>query len=62
MAEEHTHHHHHHHHREDGASRFKRKNLASIKRWKAIRKWSFRALCLVAIIMGIAVVVVYTLG
>ena len=63
MAEEtQHHHHHHHHHKEDDASRFKRKSLASIQRWKKIRKWAFRALCAVAIIMAILVMLVYTIG
>lgn len=62
MAEEQKHHHHHSHHKEDDATRFKRKSLASIKRWKIIRKWAFRALCLLAFIMGVAVVLVYTIG
>ena len=56
MAEEH------HHHQEDDASRFKRKSLASIKRWKIIKKWAFRALCAVAVIMAILVALVYTIG
>ncbi len=63
MAEENIHHHHHHRqHVEDDATRFKRKSLASIKRWKIIKKWAFRALCVVAVIMAILVVLVYTIG
>lgn len=61
MAEE-KHHHHHHHHKEDDATRFKRKSLASIKRMKVIKKWSFRVLCLLAVLMAILVVLVYTIG
>ena len=62
MAEETHHHHHHHQHWEDDATRFKRRSLASIKRWKLIKKWAFRALCVLAIIMAILVVLVYTIG
>ena len=54
-------HHHHHHHHMDGASKFKRKSLMAIERRKKIEKWLFRGLVLVAILMAIAVVVVYTL-
>ena len=60
MAEEK--HHHHHHHREDDATRFKRKSLLSIKRRKIIKKWAFRALCVVAVIMAVLVVLAYTVG
>ena len=55
----HEHHHHHHHHHMDGASMFKHKQLQAIKRRKIIAKWAFRALIVVAIIMAIAVIVVY---
>jgi len=58
MAEEKKHHH---HHRIDSATMFKRKQLAAIKRRKVITKWLFRALCLVAVLMAIAVIVVYNL-
>ncbi len=61
MAEE-SNHHHHHHHREDDATRFKRKSLMSIKRRKIIKKWAFRALCAVAVIMAILVFLAYTIG
>lgn len=60
MAEEH--HHHHHHHKMDGASKFKRKNLLAIERRKKIQKWLFRVLCVIAVIMGLAVVAAYTIG
>ena len=56
---DHKHHHHHHHHHEDEASAFKRKNLLSMKRRKVIAKYAFMALCAVAVIIGIATVVVY---
>lgn len=55
-------HHHHHHHHEDDATRFKRKSLLSIRRRKKIKKWGFVALCVIAIIMGILVVLAYTIG
>ena len=32
------------------------------KRWKIIRKWAFRALCLLAVIMAVLVALVYTIG
>ncbi|MBP5340541.1 MAG: hypothetical protein J6Z14_14770 [Prevotella sp.] len=59
---EHTNHHHHHHHKEDDASRFKRLSLLSIKRRKIIKKWAFRILCCLAIIMAVLVVLAYTFG
>jgi multisubunit Na+/H+ antiporter MnhC subunit len=52
-------HHHHHKHSKDGASLFKQKSLAAIKRRKLIEKCLYRALVFTAIVMGIAVVVVY---
>ncbi|MCR4810122.1 MAG: hypothetical protein K5896_09730 [Prevotella sp.] len=58
---EHTHHHHHHHHKEDDASRFKRKSLLSLHRRKVIKKYAFIALCIIAVLMAIATVVVYRL-
>lgn len=57
---EHTHHHHHHHHT-DEATEFKRKSLLSIRRRKVLTKYAFGALCSIAVIMAIAVVVVYWL-
>ena len=59
MAEEQPHHHHHHHHHVDSATLFKRRQLAAIKRRKILTKWAFRALCVVAVLMAIAVFVVY---
>ncbi|MBP3251838.1 MAG: hypothetical protein J6M25_04205 [Prevotella sp.] len=61
MAEQHQHHHHHHHHKMDGASRFKRESLLANERRKKLAKWGYAALWVVAIIMAIAVVVVYTI-
>lgn len=59
MAEEH--HHHHHHHKKDGASLFKQKSLNGIKRRKLIEKVLKIAMVIVAILMAIAVVLVYTI-
>ena len=56
------HHHHHHHHKQDGASLFKQRSLASIKRKKIIEKVLKIALIIIALIMAIAVVLVYTIG
>lgn len=63
---QHTHHHHHehhhhHHHHEDDASRFKRDALTSIRRKKLLSKWLFRALWIIAFLLMIAVVAVYSL-
>ena len=65
---QHTHHHHHehhehhhHHHHEDDASRFKRESLNSMRNKKLFAKWLFRALWIIAGILAIAVVVVYSL-
>lgn len=57
-----SHHHHHRHHKEDGASKFKRESLNSIKRRKIIRKVSFITLVIIAILMFIALIWVYTVG
>lgn len=63
QQQEHHHHHHHHRHRkEDDASRFKRKSLLAIERQKAIKKWGFRGLCVLAILMAVLVVLAYTIG
>ena len=59
MAEEH-HHHHYHHHKKDGASLFKQKSLTGIQRRKLIEKVLKIAMIILAIIMAIAVVLVYT--
>ena len=52
----------HSHHHRDGSSSFKRRSLASIQRKKIMEKILKIALVIVAIIMAIAVVVVYTIG
>ncbi len=61
MAEQQHHHHHHHHHKPDGATLFKRKSLAWIKRRKVIERVLKKTLFVIAVIMVIAVIVVYTL-
>jgi cell division protein FtsL len=55
-------HHHHHHHKKDGASLFKQRSLASIRRKKIIEKVLKISMIILAIIMAIAVMVVYTVG
>lgn len=64
MAETETHHHHqhHHHHKMDSASKFKRDSLRWIARKKLIAKWGKRILVGIAIIMGLAVIIAYTIG
>ena len=52
-------HHHHHHHRKDGASRFKERNLNAIVLRRKLEKWGKIALLVVAIIMILAVIIVY---
>jgi len=61
MSEQ-QHHHHHHHHKKDGASLFKQRSLASIRRKKIIEKVLKISMIILAIIMAIAVMVVYTVG
>ena len=61
MAEEHHHHHHHHHHR-DGASLFRERSLNAIELRRKLEKWGKRILLLLAILMMIAVALVYTFG
>ena len=56
------HKHHHHHHRKDGASRFKERSLNAIVFRRRLEKWGKIALLVVAIIMILAVCVVYTMG
>lgn len=62
MAEQQHTHHHHHHHKKDGASKFKQKSLAAIERRKLIEKILKIGMIVLAIIMAIAVVFVYTMG
>ena len=53
-------HHHHHHHSKDGSSRFKEKSLNAIERRKKMEKFIKTVLTVIAIIMGLAVMVLYT--
>jgi len=55
-------HHHHHHHKKDGASLFKQRSLANIQRKKVIEKVLKIALIIIALLMFLAVIFVYTLG
>lgn len=52
----------HHHHKKDGSSLFKQKSLAAIQRKKLFEKVLKIAMVILAIIMAIAVVLVYTIG
>ena len=54
--------HHHHHHKKDGASLFKQRSLANIQRKKVIEKVLKIALIIIALLMFLAVIFVYTLG
>ena len=58
----HHYHHHHHHHKVDDATLFKLKSLASIENKKKLAKWAFRALCIIAVIMFLAVLFVYNVN
>lgn len=55
-------HHHHHRHHKDDATRFKERSLNAIVLRRKMEKWGKIALLIVAIIMMIAVVVVYRFG
>jgi len=46
----------------DGASKFKRQSLLAIERQKKIAKYGIRIAYIVAILMAIAVLVVYTVN
>ncbi len=52
----------HHHHKKDGATLFKQKSLAAIERRKLVEKILKMTLVAVAVLMAIAVVLVYTVG
>jgi cell division protein FtsL len=54
------HHHHHHGHKPDDASVFKQKSLSAIQRRKLFEKILKIFMVFVAILMAIAVVLVYT--
>ena len=60
--EQEQHHHHHHHHKKDGASLFKERSLANIRRKKLIEKVLKIALIIIAILMALATLLVYTVG
>lgn len=46
----------------DDSSKFKYQSLRAISRRKKLEKWLWTFLCMVAVLMAIAVVFVYTLG
>ena len=50
---------HHHHHHRDGASRFRERSLDAIEFRRKLEKWGKIALLVVAVIMMLAVVIVY---
>ena len=52
----------HHHHHKDGSSLFKQRSLASIQRKKVIEKVLQITLIIIAILMALAVIFVYTVG
>lgn len=54
--------HHHHHHHRDGASRFKERSLNAIVLRRKLEKWGKIALLVLALLMLLAVIFVYTLG
>jgi cell division protein FtsL len=53
---------HHHHHHRDGASRFKERSLNAIVRRRKLEKYLKIALTVVAALMVLAVIYVYTMG
>ena len=53
---------HHHHHKKDGSSLFKQRSLANIQRKKVIEKVLKITLTIIALLMALAVVFVYTVG
>ena len=55
-------HHHHHHHHKDDATRFKERSLNAIALRRKLENWGKIALLIVAIIMMVAVIVVYRFG
>ena len=60
MSDQHKHQHHHHH--KDDATKFKERSLNAIVLRRNLEKWGKIALLIVAIIMIIAVIIVYALG
>ena len=62
MPEQQQHHHHHHHHHKDHATRFKERSLNAIVLRRKIEKWGKIVLLVLAVLMILAVLFVYTLG
>ena len=60
MSEEHKHHHHHHH--RDDASLFKERSLRDIRLKRLAEKWIKIGLVVFAAVMGILVILAYTIG
>ena len=54
--------HHHHHHRKDSATLFKERSLNAIVLRRKLEKWLKVALMVLALLMILAVVFVYTMG
>ena len=53
---------HHSHHKKDGSSLFKQRSLANIQRKKVIEKVLKITLTIIALLMALAVIFVYTVG
>lgn len=62
QPQEHHHHHHHHHHehRKDDSDRFKEHQLNSIRRKKTLSRALYIAMCVLAALITLAVIWVYT--
>ena len=54
--------HHHHHHRKDSATLFKERSLNAIVLRRKLEKWLKVALMVLALLMILAVIFVYTMG
>lgn len=54
--------HHHHHHHKDDATRFKERSLNAIVLRRKLEQWGKIALLVLALLMLLAVIFVYTLG
>ena len=52
----------HHHHHKDGATRFKERSLNAIVLRRRLEKWLKILLCIVALVMIVAVIYVYSIG
>ena len=55
-------HHHHHHHHKDGATRFKERSLNAIVLRRKLEKWLKIIVMILALLMVLATIYVYTLG